>query len=75
MLTVREACELFFTPKEILLSMDGRQRTIKYESQRCVDPVTMECFGDFLVEDISATAEDEFYITVKMKPMKKEDMA
>lgn len=75
MLTVREACELFFTPKEITLSMDGRQYTIKYDNQKNVDEITMGYFGDFIVEDISAIGEDEFYITVKMKPMKKEDIA
>lgn len=75
MLTVKEACALFFTPKEITLSMDGRQYTIKYESQKSVDEITMGYFGDFLVEDISAVGEDEFFISVKMKPMKKEDIA
>ncbi len=75
MLTVREACALFFTPKEILLSMDGCQYTLKYDSQNNVNEITMGYFGDFIVEDISATGEDDFYITVKMKPMKKEDIA
>lgn len=74
MLTVREACALLFTPKEITLSMDGRQYTIKYESQNSVDEITMGYFGDFLVEDISAVSEDEFFITVKMKPMTREDI-
>lgn len=75
MLTVREACALFFTPKEILLSMDGCQYTIKNDGKNTVDTIMMGYFGDFLVEDISATGEDEFFITVKMKPMKKEDAA
>lgn len=74
-MTVKEACALFFTPKEITLSMDGRQYTLKHENQNNVDEIMMGYFGDFLVEDISALGEDEFFITVRMKPMKKEDLA
>lgn len=74
-MTVKETCALFFTPKEITLSMDGRQYTLKHEKQNNVDEIMMGYFGDFLVEDISAMGEDEFFITVRMKPMKKEDLA
>ena len=74
-MTVREACALFFTPKEITLSMDGRQYTSKHEKQNNMDEIMMGYFGDFLVEDISAMAEDEFFVTVRMKPMTKEDLA
>ena len=74
-MTVREACALFFTPKEITLSMDGRQYTLKHEKQNNMDEIMMGYFGDFLVEDISAMAEDEFFVTVRMKPMTKEDLA
>ncbi len=74
MLTVREACKLFFTPKEILVSMDGRQYTLKTEQSNGTDAILMAYLGDYLVEDISATEEDNFYITVKMKPMTKEDL-
>ena len=75
MLTVREACTLLYTPKQILLSMDGCQYTMKYRDKNSIDEIMMGYFGDFLVEDISAMGEDDFYITVKMKPMKKEDIA
>lgn len=74
MLTVREACKLFFMPKEILVSMDGRQYTLKTEQDNGTDAILMAYLGDYLVEDISATEEDNFYITVKMKPMTKEDL-
>ena len=55
--------------------MDGCQYTMKYRDKNGIDEIMMGYFGDFLVEDISAMGEDDFYITVKMKPMKKEDIA
>lgn len=74
-MTVKEVCAMLFTPKEIRVIMDGRQYTLKHPNFSTPDEFMMRYMADFLVEDVSATGEDEFYITVKMKPMTKGDIA
>ncbi len=75
MLTVREMCKYFLLPKEIVVTMDGRNYNLLEEGTAGIDPIMIDFFGDFIVEDVQACEEDCFAIDVKMKPMKKEAIA
>lgn len=74
-MTVKEMCAMLFMPKEISVGMGGREYTLKKEHDSAPNLMMMNYMENFIVEDISATGEDEFYISVQMKPVTKEDIA
>lgn len=74
MLTVSEMCKYFLLAKEIVVTMDGRNYDLLKEGSSGIDPIMMDFFKDFIVEDVQACEEDCFAIDVMMKPVKKEDI-
>lgn len=75
MLTVREACELINNPKEVGVAVNGNAYPLFREGATGYDGVMVEAFGDYIVKDIFSCKEGCFELEVKMRPMKKEDIA
>lgn len=71
MITVREAYELFLDPKEIVVTMDGRNYDLLPENGY-INIMLMTAMGDYVVEGIQACEEDCFAIDVLMEPARKE---
>lgn len=71
MITVREACKLFLSPKEIIVTVDGRNYELLPEKQACINDMLMVALGDCVVSDIQACEEDCFAIDILLEPVRK----
>lgn len=70
MITVREMCKLLLMPKEIVVTMDGRNYELLPENRNNIDAMLMLALGDYIVADVQACEEDCFAIDVLMEPVK-----
>ena len=75
MLTVREACALINNPKEVDVAVNGNAYSLFHNGAPDYDDVMVEVFGDYLVKNIFCGKEECFELEVKMRLVKKEDMA
>ena len=75
MLTVREACALIHDPKEVDVAVNGSAYALFRAGTSGYDDVMVEVFGDYIVKDIFCGKEGSFELEIKMRPMKKEDIA
>lgn len=75
MLTVREACTLINNPKEVDAAVNGNAYSLFHNGAPDYDDVMVEVFGDYIVKNIFCGKEGCFELEVKMRPVKKEDMA
>ena len=74
-MTVREAYQLLLSPKEVVVTMDGRNYDLLPEKNGYLDDMLMVALGDYVVSGIQACEEDCFAFDILMKPVKKEATA
>lgn len=55
--------------------MNGGAYTLFRAGTSGYDDVMVEVFGDYIVKDIFCGKEGNFELEIKMRPMKKEDIA
>ncbi len=74
-MTVRDVCKVIVSPKQVDVAINANAYTLFNDGAEQYDAVMVDAFGDYVVSEISAISEGVFEIEVKMKPMKKEDIA
>ena len=68
-MTIKEALSVIKDAKEIRLSnFDGNVQCFDF-----TDPLILDAFGNYIVDDIYACGEAVFEISIKLTPAKKED--
>ena len=74
-MTVREACAALRSAECVALAIQGNRYTILESKEAGWSDVMVEAFGDYIVQGIWGVQENSFEIEVKMKPVKKGDIA
>lgn len=69
MLTVKEAYRLFLSPKEVTVTLDGRNYDLLPENGY-INIVMLDALGDCVVAGIQACEEDCFAIDILLQPVR-----